>query len=155
MKVVIRYFKYLTATIMLSWPNFLFTVSLFQEIGNWTLFAHIWSWWRHSGGQIFKISENWFYFWILHPKLTLDGKFCHFCLIRREDRQMSLFCPSPGIMTSRRGPKSSIFATFFKNLIPFSNFSVFFSIKIHVFIKSDKINARKSNLCISNLVWNI
>ena len=57
---------------------------------------------------------------------------------------MSLFCPSPGIMTSRRGPKSSISATFFKKFVSIFEFLGIFSIKIHVFIKSDK-NKRKGN----------
>ena len=66
-----KYRKYQDIVIVILHTVFMLVSFLFQEIQNCDLFAHIYLW----RGQIFEISEKQFYFWILHPKVSLYVSF--------------------------------------------------------------------------------
>ena len=131
-----RYLKYCNASIFelsalyLLWMQiFMFISFLFQEIESWSLFPHIWSWWRHAGDQIFEISENCFHFWIIRPIFTLGASFYVHVVFLSGDKELVPMPPHIWPLDDiMMGVKNWHFTRtpFFQLLTQFSSSSAFF-----------------------------
>ena len=112
---------------------------------------YIWSWWRHAGGQILEISENYFHFWILRPIFTLGASFhVHVIFISGE---VGPFTPIFGLDGIMRWVKNWHLCPFFQNSDPIFEFLGVLSINLQIFVEKDGINARETILCIFIFRW--